>query len=77
MVPIALSLHHEGLHSLHIIDDATTQSQQISLGAVGGDPLRVLFLEHEDDEFGNIDIPNSDFQYVHISDHPASVEIDV
>ncbi|MEE2747608.1 MAG: hypothetical protein VX473_03970 [Candidatus Thermoplasmatota archaeon] len=77
LVPIAISLHHEGLHALHIIDDATTQSQQISLGADGGDPLRILFLEHHDDETGTIDIPNSDFQYVRISDHPASLDIDV
>ncbi len=77
LVPIAMSVHHEGLHSLHIIDDVPSQSQQISLGALGGDPLRILFLEHQDDEFGNIDIPASDFQYVFISDHPASLNIDV
>ena len=77
LVPISMSLHHEGLHSLHIIDDVATQSQQISMGAIGGDPLRVLFLEHHDDEFGNIDLPNSDFQYVRLSDHPASLDIDV
>ncbi len=75
LVPISMSLYHEGLHSLHIIDDAVTQTQQISLGANGGDPLRILFLEHEDDEFGNIDIPNSDFQYVLLSDHPALLDI--
>ena len=77
LVPISMSLHHEGLHSLHIIDDAVAQSQQISMGAIGGDPLRVLFLEHHDDELGNIDIPNSDFQYVYLSDHPASLDIHV
>ena len=77
LVPIAISLHHEGLHSLHIVDDVDSQSQQISLGAVGGDPLRVMFLEHEDDEFGNIDLDTSDFQYVYISDHPASLDVNV
>ena len=77
LVPIAMSLHHEGLHSLHIIDDASAQSQHISLGADGGDPLRILFLEHHDDETGTIDIEDSDFQYVLISDHPASLDIDV
>ena len=77
LVPIAMSLHHEGLHEIHIVDDASAQSQQISMGAIGGDPLRILFLEHEDDEFGEIDIPSSDFQYVYLSDHPGSLNIDV
>ena len=77
LVPISMSLHHEGLHTLHIVDDNQTQSQQISMGAIGGDPLRILFLEHEDDEFGNIDILDSDFQYVLISDHPASLDVSV
>ncbi|MBJ84645.1 MAG: hypothetical protein CMB52_03915 [Euryarchaeota archaeon] len=77
LVPIAVSLHHEGLHSLHIVDDVSTQSQQISMGAEGGGPLSVFFLEHHDDEFGNIDIADSDFQYVYISDHPASLDVNV
>ena len=77
LVPIAVSVHHEGLDSLHIIDDAETQSQQISMGAEGGGPLSVFFLEHHDDEFGGMDIQGSDFQYVYISDHPASLNVDI
>ncbi|MED5486075.1 MAG: hypothetical protein VYB40_00015 [Candidatus Thermoplasmatota archaeon] len=77
LVPIALSLHHEGLHSLHIVDDAQAETQRLEFGANGGGPLRILFLEHTDDENGAIDIPTSDFQYVFISDHPASLVVDV
>ena len=77
LVPIAVSVLHEGLHSLHVIDDAETQTQQISMGAEGGGPLSVFFLEHENNEFGSIDILGSDFQYVYISDHPASLDVDI
>ena len=77
LVPIAVSVRHEGLQSLHVIDDAETQMQQISMGAEGGGPLSIFFLEHEDNEFGSIDILGSDFQYVYISDHPASLNVDI
>ena len=78
LVPIAVSVRHEGLHSLHVIDDAETQMQQISMGAEGGGPLSIFFLGTcKNNEFGSIDILGSDFQYVYISDHPASLNVDI
>lgn len=72
LVPISISLHHEGLSSLHVVDDNQTQSQLISIGATGGQPLRILFLEHQGQN-----VTNSDFQSILISEHPSTLDIDV
>ncbi|MEE3082502.1 MAG: hypothetical protein VX320_00245 [Candidatus Thermoplasmatota archaeon] len=72
LVPISVSLHHEGLNALHVVDDNLTQSQQVSLGATGGQPLRVLFLEHQ-----GANVSSSEFQSIYISEHPSSLDIDV
>ena len=72
LVPISISLYHEGLQSLHIVDNATSQSQRIAFGAVGGDPLRILFLEHQGG-----DLASSDFQSIRLSEQPATLELDV
>ena len=73
LVPIGISLHHEGLSAIHVVDDPIAQSQRISFRAVGGNPLRILFLEHD----GPAAVQTSDFQSITISNQPASLDLDV
>jgi hypothetical protein len=71
LVPIAVSVEHSGLKAFHIVDGAGGD-QQVTFRATGGDPLRLLYLEHD----RNSTEPNS-FQSVYISDQPAELDLHI
>jgi hypothetical protein len=72
LVPISVSLQHSGLSSFHVVDDNETQSQHIALGSDGGDPIRILFMEHD-----GANLSSADYQSILISEQPGTLEINV
>ena len=70
LVPVAISMEHSGLSSLHIIDDNDADEQVIHLRATGGDPLRMMYLEHPSGI-----LETAAFQSVYVSNQPANLDL--
>jgi len=70
LVPVAVSIEHSGLKSIHIIDNSSADQQLISLRTLGGEPLRFIYLEHESGL-----LTTDTFQTVGISNQPASLDL--
>jgi hypothetical protein len=69
LVPVAVSIEHSGLKAIHIVDGAGGD-QQVSFSSTGGDPLRLLYIEHE-----NGSIEPISFQSIYISEQPAELDL--
>ena len=72
LVPIAFSLHHEGLSAVHIVDDQLNEEQEISMAGAGGEPMRILFMEMDE-----TDIESADFQYILLAEQPGLLNLSV
>ena len=70
LVPVAVSIEHSGLKSIQIIDDPFAEQQLISLRTLGGEPLRIIYVEHDSGQ-----LTTDTFQTVGISNQPASLDL--
>ena len=70
LVPVSVSVEHSGLKSLHVIDDDSADTQLLSLRTLGGDPLRFIYLDHEEGE-----LSTDSFQSIAISNQPAALDL--
>ena len=70
LVPVAISIEHHGLIAVHVIDDEAADSQQFSLQTLGGDPLKLLYIEHRGGA-----LADAGFQMIEISEQPASLDL--
>ena len=70
LVPVSVSIEHNGLKSIHIIDDTFADEQIISLRSVGGDSLRFIYLEHDSNE-----LTTNTFQTVSLSNQPSVLDL--
>ena len=70
LVPVSVSIEHNGLKSIHIVDDTLADEQIISLRTVGGDPLRFIYMEHDSNE-----LATDAFQTVSLSTQPSALDL--
>ncbi len=70
LVPVAISLEHDGLIAVHVVNDEASNSQQFSLQTQGGDPLKLIYIEHQ-----GVQLTGSAFQMVEISEQPATLDL--
>ncbi|MBT4059245.1 MAG: hypothetical protein HOE69_02935 [Euryarchaeota archaeon] len=70
LVPVAISVEHSGLKSLHVVDDNNADEQLLSLRTNGGDPLRFIYMNHD----AGSEI-SDEYQAIYVSNQPAHLDL--